>query len=268
MLQLQGKVAIVTGASAGIGLATASVLAQRGATVVMTATQAANAEPGAAGIRGQGGMAEAMALDLAEEASIVALVEAVVRRHGRIDILHNNAADLSVTRRDGDIERMDAEVWDRVFRVNVRGTMLMCKYVLPHMVRQKSGSIINTASALGLQGAVVQAAYAASKAAEIQMCRSIAASHGKRGVRCNAIVPGLILTRAATDNLPPPLFAIQESENLTPYLGQPEDIANAVAFLASDDARYITGQALVADGGSSSHIAGFAQMNALGPPPD
>jgi NAD(P)-dependent dehydrogenase (short-subunit alcohol dehydrogenase family) len=267
MAQLSGKVAIVTGASSGIGLATARVLAQRGASVVLTGTRAANVEPGAAAIRQAGGKAEAMALDLADAASIKALIDAVIGKYGRIDILHNNAADLSVTRLDGDVEHTDVSVWDRVYSVNVRGTMLMCKHTLPHMVRQQSGSIINTASALGMQGATVQAAYAASKAAEIQMCRSIAASHGKQGVRCNAIVPGLILTEAAKANLPPPLFAIQESENCTPYLGAAEDIANAVAFLASDDARYITGQALVADGGASSHVSGYAQLNALGPPP-
>lgn len=263
MTQLANKVAIVTGASAGIGLATARVLAQRGATVILTGTRVVNVEPGAAAIRAQGGRAEAMALDLAEEASIIALIDAVIARHGRIDILHNNAADLSVTRRDGDIEQMDAGVWDRVFNVNVRGTMLMCKYTLPHMVKQRSGSIINTASALGMAGATVQAAYGASKAAEIQMCRSIATSHGKFGIRCNAVVPGIVLTEAARNNLPPPLFPIQESENLVPYLGAAEDIAHAVAFLASDESRYITGQALVADGGSSAHIAGYAQMNAL-----
>jgi NAD(P)-dependent dehydrogenase (short-subunit alcohol dehydrogenase family) len=197
----------------------------------------------------------------------VALINTVVARHGRIDILHNNAADLSMTKLDGDIEHTDVKVWDRIYHVNVRGTMLMCHYTLPHMVKQKSGSIINTASALGIAGAPVQAAYSASKAAEIQMCRSIATSHGKLGIRCNAVLPGLIKTKAAFDNLPPPLFGIQESENLTPYLGDPEDIAHAVAFLASDEARYITGQALVADGGSSAHIAGIAQMAALGPPP-
>ena len=268
MLQLAGKVAIVTGASAGIGFATARVLAQRGAIVILTATRTANAEAGVAAIRAAGGLADAMALDLADEGSIRALIGAVVARYGRIDILHNNAADLSVTKLDGDVEHTEVAVWDRIYQVNVRGTMLMCKHTLPHMVRQKSGSIINTASALGLQGATVQAAYAASKAAEIQMCRSIAASHGKLGIRCNAVVPGLILTEAAKTNLPPPLFAIQESENCTPYLGAAEDIAHAVAFLASDDARYITGQALVADGGASSHVSGYAQMNALPPPPN
>jgi NAD(P)-dependent dehydrogenase (short-subunit alcohol dehydrogenase family) len=268
MLQLAGKVAIITGASAGIGLATARVMAQRGAAVVITGTRLANVEPGAAAIRAAGGRADAMQLDLAEESSIVALIDAVVKKHGRIDILHNNAADLSVTKLDGDVEHTDVKVWDRVYQINVRGTMLMCKHVLPHMVKQKTGSIINTSSALGLAGATVQAAYAASKAAEIQMCRSIAASHGKLGIRCNAIVPGIVRTRAAVENLPPPLFAIAESESLTPYLGEPDDIAYAVAFLASDEARYITGQALVADGGAGSHISGFAQMNALGPPPN
>jgi NAD(P)-dependent dehydrogenase (short-subunit alcohol dehydrogenase family) len=158
-------------------------------------------------------------------------------------------------------------VWRRIFDANVHGTMLCCKYVLPHMVRQGGGSIVNTASALGINAAVVQAAYSASKAAVIQMSRSIATSHGKRGVRCNAVLPGLVLTEAAAANLPPPLFAIQESENLTPYLGKPEDIAQVVAFLASDEARYVTGQAWLVDGGSNTHVAGFAQMNALPPPP-
>ena len=263
MSQLSGKVAIVTGASAGIGLATAKVLAARGSSVILTGTRAANVEPGAAAIRAAGGRAEAMPLDLADEASIVALIDAVIAKHGRIDILHNNASDLSVTKQDLDIEHTPVEVWDRVYRVNVRGTMLMCKYTLPHMVRQRAGSIINTSSALGMAGATVQAAYGASKAAEIQMCRSIATSHGKFGIRCNAIVPGIIVTEAARANLPPPLFPIQESENLVPYLGASDDIAHAVAFLASDESRYITGQALVADGGSSAHIAGYAQMNAL-----
>jgi NAD(P)-dependent dehydrogenase (short-subunit alcohol dehydrogenase family) len=134
-------------------------------------------------------------------------------------------------------------------------------------VNQRSGAIINTASALALFGADVQAAYSASKAAVLQLTRSIAVSHGKQGIRCNAVVPGLIATQAARDNLPPMLWQIQESENLTPYVGTPEDIAYTVAFLASDEARYITGQSIVVDGGAAAHIAGMAQMRSLGPAP-
>jgi len=267
MQSFSGKVAIVTGASGGIGLATATVLAERGATVVLTATRAENVRPVCGALVARGLTAEPMALDLAEESSIAALMTAVIARHGRIDVLHNNAADLSVTKQDQNVETMSLGVWDRIFRVNARGTMLCCHHALPHMVKNGGGSIINTASALGLLGADVQAAYAASKAAVMQLTRSIAVSHGKRGIRCNAVVPGLIATKAARDNLPPMLWQVQESENLTPYVGAPEDIAYTVAFLASDEARYITGQCIVVDGGASAHIAGMAQLRTFGPPP-
>jgi NAD(P)-dependent dehydrogenase (short-subunit alcohol dehydrogenase family) len=267
MQSFSGKLAIVTGASGGIGLATATVLAERGATVVLTATRLENVRSACDALVARGLAAEPMALDLADESSVAALMIAVIARHGRIDVLHNNAADLSVTMQDQNVETMTLAVWDRVFRVNVRGTMLCCHHALPHMVRRGRGSIINTASALGLFGADVQAAYAASKAAVMQLTRSIAVSHGKQGIRCNAVVPGLIATQAARDNLPPMLWRIQESENLTPYVGVPEDIAYTVAFLASDEARYITGQSIVVDGGAGTHIAGMAQLRALGAPP-
>jgi NAD(P)-dependent dehydrogenase (short-subunit alcohol dehydrogenase family) len=265
MQQFTGKVAIVTGASAGIGLATATVLAERGATVVLTATRSERVQQACSNLRARGLEAESMSLDLADDASIEAMIAEVIARHGRIDVLHNNAADLSMTRDDHNVETMSLAVWDRIFRVNIRGTMLCCHHALPHMVKQRSGAIINTASALGLLGADVQPAYAASKAAVLQLTRSIAVSHGKQGIRCNAVVPGLIATQAARDNLPPMLWQIQESENLTPYVGAPEDIAYTVAFLASDEARYITGQSIVVDGGAGAHIAGMAQMRSLGP---
>jgi NAD(P)-dependent dehydrogenase (short-subunit alcohol dehydrogenase family) len=267
MPQFAGKVAIVTGASAGIGLATATVLAERGALVVLTATRTENVVEPCSALRARGLEAMPLPLDLADDASVEALISSVIARYGRIDVLHNNASDLSVTRHDQNVENMSLSVWDRVFRVNVRGTMLCCHHALPHMVRQGGGAIVNTASALGMFGADVQAAYAASKAAVMQLTRSIAVSHGKQGIRCNAVVPGLIATEAAKANLPPMLWQIQEAENLTPYIGAPEDVAHTVAFLASDEARYITGQCLLVDGGAASHIAGMAQLRQLGPPP-
>jgi NAD(P)-dependent dehydrogenase (short-subunit alcohol dehydrogenase family) len=267
MTSLTGKVAIVTGASAGIGFATARIMAERGAQVIITGTRMAVLEASAEKIRKAGGKAIAVRMDLADEASIKALIDTVIQQFGRLDILHNNAADLTVTKRDIDIETMDTEVWDRIFNTNVRGTMLCCKYALPHMVKQGNGSIINTASALGVNAAAVQAAYSASKAAIIQMSRSIATSHGKRGIRCNAILPGLTRTEGAEQNLPPFIWKIQESENLTPFVGTADDIGYAVAFLASDEARYITGQSWLVDGGSNTHIAGFAQLNMLPLPP-
>ena len=265
MSQLDHKIAIVTGAGGGIGSATAQLLAARGASVVLADIHVQAAERVAELVERAGGSALALHLDLASEDSIISLMRSTLDRFGKIDILHNNAADLSpdLSGRDRDVEAMEAEVWDRTFKVNVRGTMLSCKYALPHMVANGSGSIINTASNLGMQGNLGQAAYAASKAAVIQLSRSIATSHGRRGIRCNTVSPGLVMTPAARDNLPPQLHKIVAGETLTPYLGVPQDIANAVAFLASDEARYVTGHNLVVDGGTVAHVPGFAQFSEL-----
>jgi NAD(P)-dependent dehydrogenase (short-subunit alcohol dehydrogenase family) len=270
MLQLENKIAIITGAGGGIGSATAELMAARGARVVLADIHLPAAERAAAAVERAGGSALPLLLDLRREDSIVALVQSTLHRFGRIDVLHNNAADLApdLAERDRDVESMEAEVWDRTFAVNLRGTMLCCKYVLPHMVRQGGGSIINTASNLGMQGNLGQAAYSASKAAIIQLTRSIAASHGRRGIRCNTVSPGLVMTPAARDNLPPRLHQIVAGETLTPYLGAPADIAYAVAFLASDEARYVTGHNLVVDGGTASHVPGFAQFRDMMGAPD
>ncbi len=265
MESLDDKVAIITGAGGGIGAATARLLAERGAKLVLADIDGHAVRTLARQIDAAGRTAIGVYVDLADPASIEAMTRSALETFGRIDVLHNNAADLSPANagRDLDIETMPIEVWDRTFQVNVRGTMLCCKHALPHMVRNEHGSIINTASNLGLQGTVGQAAYAASKAAVLQLTRSIAASHGRRGIRCNSVSPGLVLTPPARKNLPPLLLEIVESETLTPYLGAPEDIAHAVAFLASDESRYVTGHNLVVDGGTVSHVPGFARFREL-----
>jgi NAD(P)-dependent dehydrogenase (short-subunit alcohol dehydrogenase family) len=262
---LEGKVAIVTGGAGGIGGATCQVLAGRGAKVVVADIDEARAAAVAAEIVAAGGTAVAMALDLASEESIAGMVARTVELFGRLDILDNNAALLTpdFARRDGDIAGMETEVWDKTFHVNTRGTMIACREALKVMERQRSGVIVNTASNLALQGNVIQAAYSASKAALIQMTRSIATSHGKRGIRCNAVLPGLTASKAALENLPARLREIVEEETLTPFLGEPMDIAHTVAFLVSDEARYITGQTIVADGGTSAHIPGYARLREL-----
>lgn len=259
MPDLKGRVAIVTGAAAGIGASTARLLSEAGATVIVADINEAAAKSHAAGLKN----AEGRFVDLADQASIEALIGGCLKDHGAIDILHNNAADLSAGVRDADIETMDLEVWDRAFAVNVRGTMLCCKLALPSMVEKGGGVIVNTASNLALQGHLIQSAYAASKAAVIQLTRSIATSHGKKGIRCNAVLPGLTLSPSAEANLPAELRDIVLSETLTPYLGRPDDIAHAALFLMSDEARYITGQILTADGGTSIHVPGFARFSSL-----
>ena len=183
---------------------------------------------------------------------------------GRIDVLHNNAALLGpeIAQHDADVETMATALWDRTFAVNVRGTMIACRAALPHL-RATRGNIVNTVSNLALQGHLIQAAYSSSKAALIQMTRAIAASHGIHGVRCNAVAPGMTMTPALKEAFPPVLRATVEAETLRDQLGDPDDIAQAVAFLASEAARNITGHVLVSDGGCASHVPGIAGFRAF-----
>ena len=259
MESLSERVVIVTGGAGGIGAATCERFAARGARVVVADINQAAADEVAHAL-GRGAIS--IGLDLGDEASIEAMFDHVVKAFGRVDVLDNNAAALSadMARRDGDIEQMENEVWDRSFNVNTRGAMIACRRALRIMSGQKSGVIVNVASNLALQGHLIQAAYSASKAALIQMTRSIATSHARAGIRCNAVLPGLTGSEAALSHLPPTLREVVEEETLTPYLGAPVDIANAVVFLASDEARYINGHCLVADGGTSIHVPGYARL--------
>jgi len=254
-IRLDGKVAIITGGAGGIGAATARLMTARGARVVIADIAEDRAQALAAELPG----ALAVKLDLEHQSSIKALIVAAVAHYGQLDILHNNAALLGpeIAQRDGNVEDMDTDLWDRTYRVNVRGTMIACREALPAL-RKTKGCIVNTVSNLALQGHIIQAAYSSSKAAIIQMTRAIAASHGQFGVRCNAVAPGMTSTPALLEAFPPPLRQVVEDETLRPQLGEPEDIAEAVAFLASPAARNITGQVLVSDGGCASHVPGLA----------
>lgn len=259
---VKDKVAIVTGGAGGIGSAVCRILATHGARVVVADIAGERAAELAEQLRETGADATHCHVDLGDEDSIVAMFRTTLETHGRLDVINNNAALLTpeMARRDLDIEHMATEDWDLTFHVNTRGTMIACREALKIMTPQGAGSIVNTASNLALQGNVIQSAYSASKAAIIQMTRSIATSHGKRGIRCNAVLPGLTGTPAALDHLPQELRETVEEETLTPFLGQPDDIAHLVVFLASDEARYITGQAMAADGGTCVHIPGFARL--------
>ncbi len=254
-IRLDGKVAIITGGAGGIGAATARLMTARGARVAIADIAFEPAQALAAQLAG----ALAVSLDLESEASIEAMVAQVLAHFGRLDVLHNNAALLGpdIAASDSDVERMATALWDRTFAVNVRGTMIACRAALPHL-RAHRGNVVNTVSNLALQGHLIQAAYSSSKAAIIQMTRAIAASHGRLGVRCNAVAPGMTMTPALRQAFPPALRQAVEEETLRDRLGEPEDIAEAVAFLASDAARNITGQVLVADGGCASHVPGIA----------
>ena len=251
--RFDGKVAIITGGAGGIGAATARLITERGGRVAIADIAFARAEKLAADLPG------ALPLALESEASIEAMIATTVQHFGRLDVLHNNAALLGpdIARADGDVEHMDTALWDRTFAVNVRGTMIACRTAVPHHTAPR-GNIVNTVSNLALQGHLIQAAYSSSKAAIVQLTRAIAASHGKAGVRCNAVAPGMTMTPALREAFPPALRQVVEEETLRDQLGDPEDIAEAAAFLASDAARNITGQVLVCDGGGASHVPGLA----------
>lgn len=255
-IRLDGRVALITGGAGGIGSATARLMAARGARLVIADIAAEGAKQVAASLPD----AIPCAVDLADEHSIKAMIALAVAHYGRLDILHNNAAalDPALAPLDGNIEQMRTEVWDRTFAVNLRGAMIASREALPHLKATGNGAIVNTVSNLALQGHLIQAAYSASKAALIQMTRSIAASHARQGVRCNAVAPGMTLTPALIAAFPPPLRKLVEEETLRDRLGGPEDIAEAVAFLASDAAANISGEVLVSDGGLSNHVPGLS----------
>lgn len=251
MRRLEGKIALITGGAGGIGAATGQRLTDEGATVVLADIDLGRAEAAAARI---GGGASALAYDAQDVESIRAMVADTVARHGRLDILHNNAAITTPEIQPLDTTAPDIplEVWDQVMAVNLRGYLAASKHAIPVMVANGGGAIINTASGSGMVGDLTRIAYGTSKGGIITMTRYIATQHGRQGVRCNAIAPGLILTEASKAAVPE-LIALISNHVLTPRLGRPEDVAALVAFLASEDAGFINGETIACNGGSLAH---------------
>jgi 3-oxoacyl-[acyl-carrier protein] reductase len=243
MIDLTGRVAVVTGASRGIGRAIAARLAARGA-IVVAAARGENAAGTAGEIAAAGGKAEAASVDVSDSATIEALVSATLARHGRIDILVNNAG---ITK-DQLMLRMKRDDWDSVIATNLTGTFALTQAVLKPMIRQKAGRIICISSVVGQSGNAGQANYAASKAGIIGFAKAVAQEVASRNITVNVVAPGMIetdMTRAITET------AREEWASRIPLkrLGTPDDIAAAVCFLASDEAAYITGQVLAVNGG-------------------
>ncbi len=243
-LRLEGKVALVTGASRGIGRVIAETLAGAGAVVVLGARDAAKLADGVREIEARGGRAEAVALDVAEKASVEAAMAGLLARHGRLDVLVNNAG---ITR-DNLLLRMKVEEWNDVLATNLTGAFWCTQLALKPMLKQRSGRIVNVTSVVGLTGNAGQANYAASKAGLVGFTKSVAREVASRGITVNAVAPGFIetdMTAAMTEKAREAvLLAIPLGR-----VGEARDVAAAVAFLASDDAGYITGQVLAVDGG-------------------
>jgi 3-oxoacyl-[acyl-carrier protein] reductase len=244
MRPFEGRVSIVTGASQGIGEAIARDLAAEGAAVVLVDVQMDKLEAVARSIAETGGKAEARQIDVGDAAAVERAVAAVVAAHGRIDHLVNNAG---ITR-DGLLMRMKEEDWDAVLRVNLKGTFNFSKAVIRTMIAAKYGRIVNIASVVGLMGSAGQTNYAASKAAVIAFAKSLAREVGSRGITVNAVAPGFIVS-AMTDALPEEVKKAYLELIPLKKFGLPKDVSNAVQFLLTDEASYITGQVVGVSGG-------------------
>jgi len=249
--RLEGKVCLITGAGSGIGQASAKLFASEGAIVVVADIDDRAARSTVAAIRKAGGSASAEHVDVTDEAATVAVANRIAKRHKRIDVLFNNAGIAGV----GDVVETDPELFDRVMRVNVRGVFLMARAVVPHMIRQRSGSIINMSSSIAEIGLARRVSYAASKGAVLAMTKSMQVDLGQHGIRVNALLPGTILTpfveRYLKESYPDReegLAAIRKRQ-LSSELGRPEDVASAALYLASDESRFVMAAGIVVDGG-------------------
>lgn len=247
MSDVSGKIALVTGANRGIGAEIARVLAERGATVAVNHRgdeAGARAVVGECRVLNPDGEHDAFRADVANPEESTALIAAVVERYGRLDVLVNNAG---ITR-DGLIVRMSDDDWSSVISTNLSGAFYLTRAASKVMMKQRSGSIVNIASVVGLVGNAGQANYAAAKAGLVGLTKSVARELASRSVRVNAVAPGFIETDM-TAALPDSARDAASASIAMKRFGSPRDVAAAVAFLASDDADYITGQVIAVDGG-------------------
>jgi 3-oxoacyl-[acyl-carrier protein] reductase len=243
-MSLNGKIALVTGAAQGIGRDIALGLAKDGADVAICDVNLESAQKTAGDIEAMGRKSLALKANVAASADVTAMIDQVVEKFGRIDVLVNNAG---ITR-DGLILRMKDEDWDLVLSINLKGAFLCTKTALKHMTKQRSGTIINIASIVGAMGNAGQANYVASKAGLIGLTKTIAREYANRNVTANAVAPGFIDT-AMTKALSEQVRADLAKQIPLGRLGSSEDVANAVRFLASPAAAYITGQVIHVNGG-------------------
>jgi NAD(P)-dependent dehydrogenase (short-subunit alcohol dehydrogenase family) len=265
MNQLKGKVAIVTGAAGGIGRATARRLSADGAAILIADINSHGAEALAREIEAAGGRAVPQQVDLANEASVKAMVEAARASFGGVDILHNNAAATNpdLLSRDGGIVDAQIDVWDTTMSINLRGSMLACKYAIPAMIERGAGSVINMSSNVSLASDAARVAYAVSKGGINTLTLYVATLYGPQGIRCNAISPGMVMTETVERLMPDEAKELFHKSRLTRTPCLPEDIASVVAFLASDDARQITGTVIRVDGGMLAPLPTHVQMTEL-----
>ena len=253
-MRLKGKTALITGGGEGIGKATALLFCKEGAKVGITGRTKEKLDQM---IKEANGSGEIIALpgDVSREEDVKKTVQDFVKRFKKIDILFNNAGILEA----GNVLTTSVESWDKTIDINIKGMFLMCKHVIPHMIKNGEGSIINNSSVAGFIGCPNTVAYCTSKGAVMQFTRSLALDHVKEGIRVNTICPGFIKTKMNEDFIGNPPDAQKQLDVMAAQIvpmgkrGEPIDIAYGVLYLASDESRYVTGSSLVIDGGWTTY---------------
>jgi len=254
-MRLKDKVSIITGAASGIGKATSLVFAREGAKVMCADVNADGAEAVARQIADTGGDAASVRVDVAQEADVQEMISQTVARWGRLDVLYNNAGigfGMPVT-------QVPESEWDRLMDINLKGVFLGCKHAIPEMLKNGGGAIVSTASDAGLRGSAFLSTYCASKGGVVMLTKSLAVEWAAQGIRVNCVCPGVIRTpildpfisqsQALLGVTPEQAWAQMAAVHPIGRVGEPEEVGRAVAFLASDEASFITGVALSVDGG-------------------
>jgi NAD(P)-dependent dehydrogenase (short-subunit alcohol dehydrogenase family) len=249
MRGLKGKVAVVAGGATGIGAATATRLAEEGMSVIVGDLNITGATAVAAQITSAGGQALAVGFDIADDASVRDLVRMAVQSYGGLDLMHANAADLSIYSRDTNALEVPLDIFDRTIAVNLRGHLLCTRHALPELLKRGGGAIVYTSSGLAFVGTPDHVSYAVAKAGIHALMRHVASRWGKQSIRANVIAPGLVLTEGAMAQASEAHRAAVLSMIPSPRHGQADDIASMVAMLASNDGVWINGQVISIDGG-------------------
>jgi NAD(P)-dependent dehydrogenase (short-subunit alcohol dehydrogenase family) len=250
--RLEGKVAVVTGSTSGIGRASAERFAEQGARVVINGRRRELGQAVVDGIAAQGGTASYFYADVSKSEDVAALIRHAVETYGRIDVLMNNA----YSGRNASVLDLEEAAWDAAYAVMLKGPILACKAALPHMIEQGGGSIVNTSSVHGILAARANAPYNTFKAALINLTRQMAIDYGRYGVRVNALCPGRIVTEGKVEFLQANPDEVRR-QKYTYLLGRPgtmRECANAALFLACDESSFVTGHALMVDGGLTAQL--------------
>jgi 3-oxoacyl-[acyl-carrier protein] reductase len=243
-MRLEDKVAIITGAGSGIGRETALLFAKKGAKVVVADVNENGGEETVSEIKKNEGDGHFVKLDVTNREQSQKMVKDTLEKYGRIDVLINNAAIIQ----DALVTKMTEEQWDRVINIDLKGAFNCIQASVDVMLNQGNGVIINTSSIVGLNGNVGQINYAAAKAGLIGMTKTLAKELGKKGIRVNAVAPGFIMT-PMTSNVPEKILEMMREKTPLRRLGETKDVANAYLYLASDEAKFVTGAVLCVDGG-------------------